>query len=169
MKLLGWIVGLVVLLTLAAILYPLAAPYLVDYRQDVYHQILGSHTAAHAPQRNKQMPLLYLSDFSKGNPKYAEETILYPDGWIHTRRVIWQSGVQGGGGQTKNAAALQAMKCLPPLPPGMSSPDNVEYKNLLIVSQQAGSQWKTFYYDRTHLPVPVQKAQALVAAVSQSL
>ncbi len=167
MNLLGWLVGLVMLLVLAAVLYPLAAPYLNDGRRDAYRRILSVHTPAHAPQRNKQMPLLYLSDFSAGDPKHAEETIIYPDGWVASRRVLWNNAVQGGGGQTRNSAALQALKALPPLPPGLLGPDAVEYKNLLIVSQESKGHWNTFYYDRSHLPAPVQKMQSLVTAASQ--
>lgn len=167
MKLLGWIVGLAVLFVLAAVLYPLAVPYIYDGKQDAYRRVLSFHTPAHAPQRNKQMPLLYLSDFPSGNPKYAEETIIYPDGWIYTRHVLWNHGVQGGGGQTENKAALQALKTLPPLPPGLSNLEAVEYKDRLIVSQQSNSHWNTFYYDRSHLPAPVQKMQSLVTAASK--
>lgn len=166
MKLLGWIIGLVMLFVLAAVLYPLAAPYLNDGRQDAYRRVLSFHTPAHAPQRNKQMPLLYLSYFPNGNPKHAEESIIYADGWVASRRVIWNNAVQGGGGQTKSSAALQALKALPPLPPGLSNPEAVNYKNLLIVSQQSNSHWNTFYYDRSHLPAPVQKMQSLVTAAS---
>ena len=168
MKLFGWIAGLVILFALAAVLYPLAAPYLDNGRRDAYHQVLSFHTAAIAPQRNKQMPMLYLSNFPSGNPKHAEESIVYPDGQIWGRRVLWNNAIQGGGGQTRNSAALQALKTLPLLPPGLPSPDAVEYKNLLIVSQQSNGHWNTFYYDRSHLPTPVQKMQGLVIAASQT-
>ena len=167
MKLLGLIIGLVVLFVLAAVLYPLAAPYLDNGRRDANQQILRFHSAANAPKRNKQLPLLYLSESPKENPKHADDSILYFDGRLQERRVLWNNAVQGGGGQMKNTTALQALKTLPPLLPGLSTPENVEYKNLLIVSQQVNGQWKTYYYDRTRLPVPVQKMQALITAASR--
>lgn len=168
MKFLGWIIGLVVLFALAAVLYPLAAPYLNDGRRDAYRRVLSFHTPAHAPQRNKQMPLLYLSNFPQGNPKHAEESIVYPDGQVWGRHVLWSNAVQGGGGQTRNSGALQALKRLPPLPPGLSNLEAVEYKDRLIVSQQSKGHWNTLYYDRSHLPAPVQKMQSLVTAASRT-
>lgn len=168
MKIFGWALSLLIFFAVAMVYYPVVVSYLDNDRGSAYQQILRFHTAANAPQQHAQKPLLYLSSFPNGNPKRAEEDIIYANGEVKGRRVLWNNAIQGGGGQTRNRAALQALKTLPPLPPGLPSPEAVKYKNLLIVSQQVNNHWYTFYYDRSHLPVPVQEMENLVTAASRT-
>lgn len=167
MKPYHWGISVLVLIVLAAVLFPVVQPYLNDGKRDAYRHVLHLHSAANAPQQiNKQPSFLYLSWFLEGDPRHAEQSIIYVDGRVMKRLVLWNHTVRGSGGKTTHSAALRALKAFPPLPPGLASPDDVAYADLLIVSQGMGTARSTRYYDRRRLPGPVQRLQELVADVS---
>ena len=163
MKLMGWGIGFATLLILAAVLFPVIDP-IVDGRRAAYQRVLGFHTFSNAPQWHKQIPFLYLSWFPKGDPRHADENMIYPNKMVMGRRVLWNFAIEGGGGETRNPVAFQALRNSPALPKGLQNPDDVDYSDLLIVSQVVGGQWNTQYYNRKHLPVQVQKLQGLLSA-----
>ncbi len=120
-----------------------------------------SHT--YPQQWHNQTEFLYLSCFSKGD---ASETIVFPNGWVKSQQLIWDYGARGTDCQTENPITLNLLKTFPALPKGLSSPDQVDYKDLLIVSQLKSGHWNTIYYDRHHLPIQVQKLQNLLKQLS---
>lgn len=165
MKLMGWGIGFATLLILTAVFFPLISPQ-VTGRRAAYQRVLGFHTVGKAPQHHKQIPFLYLSWFPKGDPRHADESMVYADKTMWGRRVLWDFAIEGGGSETRDLIAFQALRHAPVLPEGLQNPDAVEYSDLLIVSQVVGGQWSTQYYNRKHLPVEVQKLQGLMTAAA---
>ena len=166
MRLVGWGIGFTTVLILLAVSFPVIAPYVDGGKRTAYRRVLSFHTAGNAPQWHRQTPFLYVSWFPKGDPRHADESLIYPNKMVMGRRVLWNYAIQGGGGEARNMAAFQSLCHVPTLPKGLTSPDDVAYGDLLIVSQLVSGQWTTRYYYRKHLPIQVQQVQGLLTAVA---
>ncbi len=164
MRLVYSLIGAGLLLSVLAILFPVLAPYFDDGRRAAYRQVLGFHVAGHAPRDfgvngvgRGQQPFLYLSWFPKDDPRHADELAVYPSGHVYGRRVLWNYAIQGWGEQASSPTSFTLLQKLAPLPSGLSSPDDLPYSRLLIVSQAQAGGWRTLFYDRKSLPPAVQQ------------
>lgn len=177
MRLGSWVAGIFLLVLAALILFPVYYPYIHSGKREAYQRILDFHQANNAPRDfgvngvgRGQQPFLYVSWFPKNDPRHADEFAVYPSGHVYGRRVLWNYAIQGGGGQASNPTSFAVLQKLAPLPNGLSSPDDLPYSRLLIVSQAQAGRWRTLFYDRKSLPPAVrqmiQTSEATGAPVS---
>jgi len=137
--------------------------YYVFYKSHtrLYDRILSIQSdPSQMPREKGQLPLLYVSWFYQNSFYGGRDYALYSTGAAKARRIT-SGGIQGGSGNSPDIQTWPVLKQLSSLPTGLTGPTAVPANRLLIVSLRHGSQWKTYYYDRQKLPMPVQSIARL--------
>ncbi len=122
-------------------------PYIGHYRMEHNREI-----------SNREPCLLDISWFPEGKAYEASGCAVGVEGTVRRTRILWNNGTHGGYDQPiTDLDEMDALRRIATLPPGLESPYDVTYGKLLIISSEQRGQWMTRYYDRAHLPAPINK------------